>query len=117
MVLLMLGRQKYVQQNLKLRWLKRHKSPCADKIPAELIKTGGRTIGSEIHKLTNSICDKEELPGEWKESVIVPWYKKGHKTDCSNYRGISLLPVVYKIVSSVLLSRLTLYAGESIGYN
>ena len=35
--------------------LKSHKSPDTDKIPAELIKAGGRTIHSEINKLINSI--------------------------------------------------------------
>jgi hypothetical protein len=71
--------------------LKRYKSPGIDQIPAEPIKAGGRIIQSEIHKLIVSICSKEELPEEWKESIIVPIYKKGDKTDCSNYRGISLL--------------------------
>jgi hypothetical protein len=71
--------------------LRRHKSPSIDQIPAELIKTGGRRIRSEIHKLINSLWNKEELPEQWKESTIVPIYKKGDKTDCSNYRGISLL--------------------------
>jgi hypothetical protein len=42
--------------------LKRHKSPGTDQIPAELIKAGGRTIRSEIHKLINSVWNKEELP-------------------------------------------------------
>ena len=46
--------------------LKRHKSPGIDQIPAEMIKAGGRAIHSEIHKLLNSIWNKEELPEEWK---------------------------------------------------
>jgi hypothetical protein len=65
--------------------LKRHKSPGTDQIPAELIKAAGRIIRSGIHKLIISIWNKEELPGKWKESVIVPIYNKGDKTDCSNY--------------------------------
>jgi hypothetical protein len=65
--------------------LKSHKSPGTGQIPAKLIKAGGRIIRSEIHKLIVSIWNKEELPEEWKESVIVPIYKKGDKTDRSNY--------------------------------
>ena len=55
------------------------------------------------------------MPEEWKEPIIVSIYKKGDKTDCSNYSGISLLPTTYKILSNILLSRLTPYAEESIG--
>jgi hypothetical protein len=97
--------------------LKSHKSPGIVQIPAELIKAGGRLIRSEIHKLITSVWNKEELPEEWKESVIVPIYKKGDKTDCSNYRGIrvSLLSTTYKILSNILLSKLTPYAEEIIG--
>jgi hypothetical protein len=65
--------------------LKRHKSPGIDQIPVELIKAGGRAIHSEIHKPINSIWNKQALPEQWKESIIVPIYKKGDKTDCSNY--------------------------------
>jgi hypothetical protein len=76
--------------------LKRHKSPVTDHIPAELIKAGGRTIRSEIHKLINSIWSKEEFSEQWKDSFIVPVYKKGDKTDCSNYQDISLLATTTK---------------------
>jgi hypothetical protein len=65
--------------------LKSHKSPGTDQIPAELIKAGARTIHCEIHKLIISIWNKEGLPEEWKESIIVPIYKKGDKTDSANY--------------------------------
>ena len=52
---------------------------------------------------------------EWKESIIVPIHKKGDKTECRKYTGISLLPNTYKILSNILLSRLTPYAEEITG--
>jgi len=53
-----------------------------------LIKVGGRTIHFEIHKLINSILNKEKLPQQWKEFIIVPICTKGDKTDRSNYQGM-----------------------------
>jgi hypothetical protein len=60
---------------------------------------------------------KEELPQQWKEFIIVPIYKKGDKSDCNNYRGISLLSTAYKILFNILLARLTPYVNEIIGDN
>jgi hypothetical protein len=50
-----------------------------------------------------------------EESTIVPVHKKGDKTDCNNYRGISLLSTSYKILSNILLSSLVPYTDEIIG--
>jgi len=69
---------------LAIEKLKSHKSPGIDPIPAELMKAGSRTICYEIHKVTISMWNKEELPEEWKESIIVPICKKGNNMDCSN---------------------------------
>ena len=127
MVLRMLGRQEiHTAEPLvpepsafEVEWaigkVKSHKSPGIDEIPAELIKAGGGPICGEIHKLITSMWKKEKLPEEWKESIIVPIHKKGNKTDCNNYRGISLLPTTYKILSNTLLTRLTPYAKKIIG--
>jgi len=77
--------------------LKSHKSLGIDQIPAELIKAGGGTIFYENHKLIISIWNKEELPEKWKQLIIVPIYKNGNKTDCSNNGEISFLPTTYTI--------------------
>jgi hypothetical protein len=55
------------------------------------------------------VWNKEELPDKWKESIIVPVHKKDDKTDCNNFRGISLLSTSYKMLSNILLSRLVPY--------
>jgi hypothetical protein len=89
---------------LTIENLKSHKKPGTDQIPSELNKNQGlrqfavRFINllflfgirriCEIYKLIISIWNKEDLPGEWKVSIIIPIYKKGDKTDFNNYRGI-----------------------------
>jgi hypothetical protein len=47
--------------------LKNYKSPGSDEILAELIQAGGEMLLSAIHKLINSVWNKEELPDQWKE--------------------------------------------------
>jgi hypothetical protein len=66
-------------------------------------------------KLIPCIWNKEELPQQWKESITVPIQKKDDKTDCNNSRGIALLSTAYKIVSNILLARLTPYISEITG--
>jgi hypothetical protein len=77
--------------------LEKYKLPGSDEILAKLIQTGGEILLSAIHKLINSVWNREELPDQWKESIIVPVHKKGGKTNCNNYHGISLLSTSYKI--------------------
>jgi hypothetical protein len=54
-----------------IRKLKRYKAPGSDQIPAELIQAEGETLCSDIRKLTMLIWNKEELPHQWKESIVI----------------------------------------------
>jgi hypothetical protein len=67
-------------------------------------------VNVSIHKVSNCIWNKEELPDQWKKSIIVPVPKKGDETDCTNYCWISLLSTLYKI-----LLRLSQYVHAIIG--
>jgi hypothetical protein len=51
-----------VKVEIAMGKLKSYKSPRTEQILAELIKAGGETLNSEIHRLTCSIWNKEELP-------------------------------------------------------
>jgi hypothetical protein len=60
--------------------LRRYKSPDIDQILTKLIQARGEMLNSEIHNLCNSVWNKEEWSEQWKESFIVPIYKKGDMT-------------------------------------
>jgi hypothetical protein len=82
---------------IAIAMLKRYQSPGRDQILTELIQAVGETLRSEIHILINSIWNKEEFPDQWKESIIVPIYKKGDKSDRSNdcYQLTKFYPVFF----------------------
>jgi hypothetical protein len=71
----------------------RYKSPGIGQITEELIQATDNTLHYEVHKLIKPTWNKEELPQQWKELIIILIYKKGDKTDSSNNREASLLPV------------------------
>jgi hypothetical protein len=104
-----------LEADIAIAKLKKYKSSGSDQILPELIQAGGKMLLSAIHKLINSIWNKEEMPDQWMESIILPVHKKGDKTDCNNYCGISLLSTSYKMLSNILLSMLSPYVDEIIG--
>jgi hypothetical protein len=63
-----------------------------------MIQEGTKILHSQVHKLINSVWYKTEFLKQWKESIIIPIYKKDDKIDCNNYRGISLLATTYEIL-------------------
>ena len=55
------------------------------------------------------------MPEQWKDSIVVPIFKKRGKVNCNNYQGILLLPTCYKVLSNILLAKLVPYAEEIMG--
>jgi len=47
-----------------------------------------------------------DMPEEWKNSIVIPLYKKGDKQKMENYRGISFLNACYKLYSKILNKKL-----------
>jgi hypothetical protein len=57
------------EDEIAIAKLKCYKSAGSDEIPSELIQAGHEILQFEIHKLINSVWNKEELPDQWKEST------------------------------------------------
>ena len=77
---------------------------------AEAYKFGGVAIRSVLSSFY-TLCGKMQItPNAWRESIIIPIYKKkGEKTDIANYRPIALTIVAKRIFEKLIDSKL----GES----
>ena len=83
-----------------------------DGLLAELLKLGlqqDRTIQLELHRLTILIWRQGKVPQQWKGAVITVLHKKGDKTECGNYRGISFVSHAGKVLLKVVARRLSAY--------
>jgi hypothetical protein len=83
------------------------KTQGTDDINAELLQAAGPQMTQRIKDLILNRWKSERMSNKWNRSIIFPIYKKGEKSECSNYRGISLLDNVHKILVTVINNRLT----------
>ena len=88
------------------------KAVGSDGLPTELLKLElqqDRTILLEFHRLTTLIWHEGKVPQQWKDAVITVLHKKGDKTECGNYRDISLVSHAGKVLLKVVARRLSAY--------
>lgn len=93
--------------------LKPGKSPGFDNIPNEMVLSLLQTHPEIILKLFNTILSDSTHITCWKTAIINPIYKKGSKSDPSNYRGISLLSCFNKFFTAILNKRLMKFCWEN----
>ena len=72
-----------------------------DKLSGRFLKDDTNILGKPISALCN-LSISQSLPSACKVAKLEPIFKKGNKTDPSNYRPISLLPSVLKIIERVI---------------
>ncbi|XP_076067687.1 uncharacterized protein LOC143040480 [Oratosquilla oratoria] len=83
--------------------LKNNKVAGLDGIPAEIYKIGGSLLHYQLHQLLIKIWTNEELPSDLRDSAIITIYKrKGERSECGNYRGISLLATAGKVLARIM---------------
>ncbi|XP_040152680.1 uncharacterized protein LOC120894260 isoform X2 [Anopheles arabiensis] len=88
-----------------IKQFKSNKSADSDGLAAVLFKMMPERLIVEMHQLIVKVWEQQELPKEWKLSVIHPVYKKGDKLDYYNSRAITFVNAAYKILSQILFCR------------
>ena len=89
-----------------VRRMKAHKATGIDGVPAEVWKHS-ELANEMLFEFLTKIWDKEEVPAELAVGIFVMIHKKNSPEACANYRCIGLLNHSYKIMTTILLLRLT----------
>lgn len=87
--------------------LNRGKAPDIYGVSAEHVYYGGQQVLSTIHTLINDILLNHEVPVNLKLGILNPIFKnKGNCRESQNYRGITITPVLTRILEATLKARI-----------
>lgn len=89
-----------------------NKAAGSDEIIAEMLKAGGQPVIQSLLELILQVWQLEVVPQEWIDAIIIPLPKKGDRTLCDNWRGISLLSLAGKAFVKIIERRLSTYSED-----
>ena len=96
-----------------IKSLPSHSSPGPDGISNLLLKVGDRSLLGAISLLFSLILKNGAMPKEWKTATVIPIHKKGSRSECKNFRPISLTCTLCKVFERILKDLMVAYLLEN----
>ena len=96
-----------------LNQLNLRKSPGLDGISVKLLKDTSDVIAQPLANIFNLSLLTGIFPDDWKIAKISPVFKEGNKTDCGNYRPISVISVVAKLFEGLVYNQLRTFISDN----
>lgn len=89
-----------------LKKLRRNKATGLDELPPGMLKDCREKIATPLHHIINMSLETATFPSAWKRAKLVPIFKSGDRKNPENYRPISVLPVLSKLLEKSVHSQL-----------
>ena len=84
------------------------KAAGIDRLPGRFLKDGADVLAKQVTDICNLSISLNKLPSSFNSAKVKPIFKKGRKINFSNYRPISLLPMLSKIIEKVVHEQTTI---------
>ena len=96
-----------------LNSLSKSKATGLDKISGKILKAAASSIASSLTYIFNHAIISSHFPSEWKLARLLPLFKKGPRNLAENYRPISILPSISKLMERIMYDQLYEYLNEN----
>lgn len=90
----------------RLQSLKVNTSPGADGVTPLILRNCAKQMSNPLAVLFNQSMNQCCVPSDWKCSIISPIFKGGSRSDVANYRPVSLLPVISKVMECEIADKI-----------
>ena len=96
-----------------IRKIKRNKAAGPDNLPPGFLKDIAESIAKPFTYIVNMSLRTGDIPVDFKIAKVTPVYKSGSSKETDNYRPISVLPIMSKILEKVVHCQLVQYLEEN----
>jgi hypothetical protein len=90
-----------------------NKATGLDLIPAWILKQCSCTLAKPLTHIFNKSIESCMVPSLFKQAKVKPLFKKGNPCLASNYRPISILPVLSKVLEKLINNQIMAYLEEN----
>ena len=96
--------EKEIEQKIKAT--KDNKALDPNSIKTKILKVHSKTLGKLLAELINLSLNQGKFPTILKRAKVIPIHKKGDKSECDNYRPITLISNISKLIEKTVHERL-----------
>ena len=86
-----------------------NKSTGLDQFNVKLLKLAAPFVSSSLAHICILSLNNSKFPDDWKKAKVTPFFKSGDKSNVSNYRPISVLPIISKVIERTVHNQLYAY--------
>ena len=97
----------------QLKKVQRSKAAGLDNLPPGLLRDSAKEISSSLCYIINRSINTGVFPSSWKILKVTPVYKSGSVNEIENYRPVSILSVVSKLMKKEVHKQFSAYLEEN----
>ncbi len=89
-----------------------NKAVGLDRLPGKLLRAAAPVIAHQLSTILNKSLQSRQFITEWKHAKVISLFKSGLSMETNNYRPLSILPILSKLLERFVHNHFTAFLEE-----